>query len=159
MNGGAHSAESEDDGEDAYNATPPRRLARSTNNTTSSSGAASQSQPPSFASSMPASQLRSQSQGNEEDEEDGEAEEEDAGLASSAAALSIDAPISSARLDVFRRTLGQLQSTNLFEEDKADPRRSDRRREREARLAARRRLQQGRGHQGAAKMNDDNQVM
>ncbi len=151
--------EDDEDQEDVYNATPPPRRPGRSNGATAS--APSQSQL-SFASSVPASQLESQTQGGDEDEdedeEDGEGEE-DAQLANGAAALSIDAPISSARLDVFRRTLGQLQSTNLFDDDSAHLN--------ELVTAVNRRL--GSQHGGAfardeaiqalKKMDEDNQIM
>ena len=117
--------EEEEDVEDAegdtnvYDATP-RRSTRST----AGRGAASSSQP-SFASSVPASQLRSQSRSQREDDE--------AALASGAANLRVedddadgegeedeeDAPISEQRLEAFRRALGQLLNTPLFEDDSA----------------------------------------
>jgi DNA replication licensing factor MCM3 len=63
----------------------------------------------SFASSLPASQIPSQSQSQEESE-----------LASGTAALSIaPAAITPARLQLFRTTLGQLLNTPLFENDSA----------------------------------------
>ena len=107
-------AEEEDN---LYDATP-RRSTRSTQ--------------PSFASSLPSSQLRSQSQSqsqrtdddalasgaanlsvadkdNEDDEEEEEDEDEEE-----------ETPISEQRLDVFRRALGQLLNTPLFEDDSAN---------------------------------------
>jgi DNA replication licensing factor MCM3 len=47
-------------------------------------------------------------------------EEEDAGLADGAAALSIGAEITPARLTAFRSALGPLMGTSLFEDDNAD---------------------------------------
>ncbi|KAK3294693.1 MCM2/3/5 family-domain-containing protein [Chaetomium fimeti] len=118
--------EEEEEQEDLYNATP-RRSTR-TSRTTPGAAASSSSQP-SFASSLPASQLRTQSQRRGDD---------DAALASGTANLTVsdgnnndanddeeeeeeeeNAPISEARLEVFRRALGQLLNTNLFEDDSA----------------------------------------
>ncbi|KAF4446463.1 minichromosome maintenance protein 3 [Fusarium austroafricanum] len=67
----------------------------------------------SFASSMPASQLPSQTQPESQDGDDD--------LANGAAALAIDdAPITSQRLTTFRTALGQLLNTDLFEDDSAE---------------------------------------
>ncbi|KAK4651688.1 MCM DNA helicase complex subunit [Podospora pseudocomata] len=94
--------EGEEEEEDVYNATP-RRTGRST-----------RSSQPSFASSIPASQLETQ--------------EEDEDMASRAAGLTVEEEeeqeeeqegISEQRLEVFRRTLGQLLGTDLFEDDSA----------------------------------------
>ncbi|KAF6792978.1 MCM2/3/5 family protein [Colletotrichum sojae] len=94
--------------EDIYEATP-RRSRRQGGAT--SSGVASHTQT-SFASSLPASQLPSQSQEDEDDDEDQ--------LASGAAGLAIaDEPISGSRLTAFRAALGQLLNTALFEDDSA----------------------------------------
>ncbi|KAI1407046.1 MCM-domain-containing protein [Hypoxylon sp. FL1857] len=97
-----------DDGDEdnIYNATPRR---------SNRSGAASSSNAPatsqvSFASSVPASQLETQ------DEET----QEDAELASEAADLNIDTPITQERLATFRTALGQLLSTDLFDDDSAN---------------------------------------
>ncbi|KAI0897001.1 MCM-domain-containing protein [Annulohypoxylon nitens] len=95
------------DDDDIYNATP-RRPGRS--------GAASSSNAPatsqlSFASSVPASQL---------DTQEAETQEQDADLASSAANMNIDAPITPERLAMFRTALGQLLNTDLFDDDSAD---------------------------------------
>lgn len=70
------------------------------------------SQATSFASSLPSSQLPTQTQDDSETGED---------LAAVAAELAIDdgTPISSERATVFRTALGQLLSTDLFEEDSA----------------------------------------
>lgn len=114
-----------EDGDDIYDATP-RRSGRSTRSA-AAAGEPSQSQL-SFASSVPASQLQTQSQDDdeEEDEEEGDEEEEEEDeeeedeLASGAAALSIDAPITAPRLAVFRRALGPLMSSALFEDDAAE---------------------------------------
>ncbi|KAK6213999.1 MCM DNA helicase complex subunit [Pestalotiopsis sp. IQ-011] len=94
----------EDEDEELYDATPRRTRA-----TRSSATAPSQSQATSFASSLPSSQLQSQ---NEESQEDAE-------LASGAAGLDLDAPISNERLAAFRTSLGQLLNTDLFEDDSA----------------------------------------
>ncbi|KAK4640595.1 MCM DNA helicase complex subunit [Podospora bellae-mahoneyi] len=90
--------EGEEEEVDVYNATP-RRTGRST-----------RSSQPSFASSIPASQLETQ--------------EEDEDMASRAAGLTVEEEeeqegISEQRLEVFRRTLGQLLGTDLFEDDSA----------------------------------------
>lgn len=98
--------EDQEQQDDIYNATP-RRSNRSGG---PSSGTNGQSQL-SFASSVPASQLESQSAGESQ---------EDTQLASSAAGLSLDAPISDDRLAAFRSALGPLMNTDLFEEDAAD---------------------------------------
>ena len=106
----AEDAEEEED--DIYNATPRR-----TTRTTTARGASSSQ--PSFASSLPASQLPSQTDDEalasntanltvaEADDDDDEEEEEE------------DEPISEQRLEVFRRALGQLLNTALFEDDSA----------------------------------------
>ncbi|KAL2137426.1 hypothetical protein VTI74DRAFT_47 [Chaetomium olivicolor] len=103
--------------DDIYNATP-RRSTR----TTRSTGPSSSSQP-SFASSLPASQLHTQSQS--------QSQRDDEALASGTANLTVsngddaegeddgDEPISEQRLEVFRRALGQLLNTPLFEDDSA----------------------------------------
>lgn len=91
--------------EDLYTATP--RTQRTRPNGTYGSGPA-QTQT-SFASSLPASQIPSQSQSQEEDTE----------LAEEAAGLSIAPAITPARLQVFRTTLGQLLQTPLFNDDSA----------------------------------------
>ncbi|KAF5022225.1 hypothetical protein F66182_5740 [Fusarium sp. NRRL 66182] len=82
----------------------PRRSSRRTHDS-------SQSQT-SFASSMPASQLPSQTQLESQEGDD---------LANGAAGLTIDdTPISSQRLTTFRTALGQLLNTDLFEDDSAE---------------------------------------
>jgi DNA replication licensing factor MCM3 len=96
-----------DDKDDVYDATP-RRSTLTTQSSTGNNGTNTQA---SFASSIPSSQLPSQYQ--EDSEDDGE-------LANGAAALRIDAPISSERLGTFRTTLGQLLNTALFEDDSAN---------------------------------------
>ncbi|KAI1356586.1 MCM2/3/5 family-domain-containing protein [Xylaria sp. FL0043] len=106
----ADTPEPEPDNEDIYDATPRR-----TGRTTRSGAAASSSNGPStsqisFASSIPASQLETQEEDTQEDTE----------LASSAANLNLDAPITSERLAVFRGALGQLLNTDLFEDDSAN---------------------------------------
>ncbi|KAI2613855.1 MCM-domain-containing protein [Hypoxylon fragiforme] len=101
----------ENDGDDnengeIYNATP-RRSNRSA--AASSSNAPTTSQI-SFASSVPSSQLETQDQETQDDAE----------LASGAADLSIDTPITPERLAAFRTALGQLLNTDVFEDDSAD---------------------------------------
>jgi DNA replication licensing factor MCM3 len=108
----------EEEEEDIYNATP-RRPTR----TTRSTAAPSSSSQPSFASSVPASQLRSQTQS--------QSQRDDETLASNTANLTVsddaegeddedeDQPISEQRQEVFRRALGQLLNTPLFEDDSA----------------------------------------
>ena len=111
----------DDEEEDIYDATP-RRTNRSGRTTTTVAAAASSSNAPgasasqtaSFASSVPASQLETQ----EEEEDSQEAAETQ--LASEAANLSIDTPISAERLAAFRTALGQLLNTDLFDDDSAD---------------------------------------
>jgi DNA replication licensing factor MCM3 len=96
-------ADDDDDEDDLYDASPhtTQRSRPATNGTVPT-----QSQT-SFASSLPASQLPSQSQ------------EEDTDLADGTAALSIEG-ITPARFQVFRTTLGQLLNTPLFEDDSAE---------------------------------------
>ena len=94
---------SEDEADDLYSATP--RTQRSRPNGT----VPTQSQT-SFASSIAASQIPTQSQSQEEDTE----------LASEAAGLSIEPTVTPARLHLFRTTLGQLMNTPLFEDDSAE---------------------------------------
>jgi DNA replication licensing factor MCM3 len=98
-NGGDVIPEDEDD--DLYNASPRTQRSRPT------ATGPSESQT-SFASSIAASQLPTQSQSQEDTE-----------LASGAAGLSIAPTITPARLQLFRTTLGQLMNTNLFEDDAA----------------------------------------
>ncbi|KAK9770577.1 putative MCM2/3/5 family-domain-containing protein [Seiridium cardinale] len=105
-NGPSSPAPAEEDEDDLYDATP--RRSRATAGRSSTAGP-SQSQATSFASSVPSSQLQSQ-----DDTQD------DAELASGAAALNIDGPISNERLAAFRTSLGQLLNTDLFEDDSAD---------------------------------------
>jgi DNA replication licensing factor MCM3 len=93
------------DDDDLYTASP--RRTRPIN----SSAPPTQSQT-SFASSLPASQIPTQSQSQEEEEEDELAEE--------AANLTIATSITPARLQVFRTTLGTLINTALFEDDSAE---------------------------------------
>lgn len=104
------------DDDDIYNATP-RRSGRTTGTVPSQSQF-------SFASSVPASQLASQStpRGTTDTHDDAEGEEDEEGeeLADGAAALSLDAPpISDERVAVFRRALGTLMDAELFEDDAA----------------------------------------
>ncbi|RDL33768.1 putative DNA replication licensing factor MCM3 [Venustampulla echinocandica] len=104
----ARANEDEDsDGADLYAASPRTTTQRSRR--TNGSNIPTQSQT-SFASSLPASQLPSQSQS------------QDADLATGTAALSIEANggITPARFQVFRTTLGQLLNTPLFEDDSAE---------------------------------------
>lgn len=73
---------------------------------------------------MPSSQLESQStrRGTETQDAEGEEEEEEEEqdeLADGAAGLSLDNPISDERVNVFRRVMGQLMDTELFEDDSA----------------------------------------
>ena len=96
---------SEDEADDIYGASPRTTRQRSRPNGTVST----QSQT-SFASSLPASQIPSQSQSQEEDSD----------LTSGAAALAISSTITPARLTVFRTSLGQLMNTPLFEDDSAE---------------------------------------
>ena len=98
---------SDDDDEDDLYTASPRNTQRSRR--TGTSGAVPTQSQMSFASSLPASQLPSQSQTQEEDTE----------LASGAAALNI-AGITPARLTLFRTTLGQLLNTALFDDDSAE---------------------------------------
>ncbi|RDW92050.1 putative DNA replication licensing factor MCM3 [Coleophoma crateriformis] len=100
---------SDDDQEALHNATP--RTTRSRPN----GSAPSQSQT-SFASSVPASQLPSQSQTQASEEAENDSAED---LAGDTAALSIEPGVSSARFDVFRRNLGQLMNSALFEDETA----------------------------------------
>ena len=102
------------DEEDIYNATP-RRSTRTTAASTQ----------PSFASSLPASQLR----GSSSTQQSHSRRDDDETLASGAANLTVadgdsseddeDEPISEQRLEVFRRALGSLLNTALFEDDSA----------------------------------------
>ncbi|KKY36896.1 putative dna replication licensing factor mcm3 [Diaporthe ampelina] len=110
-NGTQESAEQQEDDDDEVEESTPRR-----SNRTAGANGQSQSQSNlSFASSVPASQLESQSVGESQD---------DAQLASGAAGLSLDAqeaaPISDARFSAFRAALGPLMGTDLFEDDAAD---------------------------------------
>ncbi|KAM3518109.1 hypothetical protein NHJ13051_008428 [Beauveria bassiana] len=101
---GVHNEE-EEGGEGAQDEAESLATRRS-GRTTRSTNAASESQT-SFGSSMPASQLPSQTQ-------------EDQDLASGAASLAIDdSPIAAPRLAAFRTALGQLLNTPLFEDDSA----------------------------------------
>lgn len=123
----------EQEEEDIYDATP--RRSRSTR----SGGAGASGSQPSFASSLPASQLRStRSQRSSRRTAVDEDEDDEEELASGAANLNVDEdedmeeaapeeeeeqeeePISEHRLDVFRRALGPLLNLGLFEDDAAD---------------------------------------
>lgn len=85
----------------------PRRSGRSTRSTRT----AGQSQG-SYASSIPSSQLPSQTQDDAQEDDD---------LATGAAELALDeAPIAPQRLAAFRTALGQLLNTNLFTDDSAE---------------------------------------
>ncbi|KAF3767369.1 putative subunit of pre-replication complex [Cryphonectria parasitica EP155] len=105
----------EDGGEAAYRASAARnsRSARASARANRSNGRRSgvNGTSESFASSLPASQLESQSAGESQ---------QDSQLASSAAGLSLENPISDQRLAAFRSALGPLMNTNLFEEDAAE---------------------------------------
>ncbi len=95
--------------------------ATSTRRTRRSGPIASQEAPTqtSFASSVPASRLTSQSQSDEVERT--AVPEADAELISEAASLSIeDDPISKARYEAFKAALGQLQGTPLFDDDSAN---------------------------------------
>ncbi|KAK0645591.1 MCM2/3/5 family-domain-containing protein [Cercophora newfieldiana] len=118
--------------EDLYNATPRR-----SNRT---GGGATDSSQFSFASSVPASAaLASSGRGSssrqqQQDadsslasgaaaltvDDDDEEEEEDAEGSGSHTAEEDDTPLDEARLDIFRRALGQLLNTPLFEDDAAE---------------------------------------
>lgn len=102
-NGAADDEEDEDEEEEEAGeagSSAPRRSSRSTRGNGTSQSQAS------YASSIPSSQLPSQTQDDE--------------LASGAADLAIDeTPISPARLGAFRTALGQLLNTNLFDDDSA----------------------------------------
>jgi len=103
-NGG--DAVSDDEEDDIYTASP-RNTQRS--RPTGTGGTVPTQSQTSFASSLPASQLPSQSQSQEEDSE----------LASGTAALNITG-VTPARLTLFRTTLGQLLNTPLFDDDSAE---------------------------------------
>ncbi|KAL2023988.1 hypothetical protein VTK56DRAFT_223 [Thermocarpiscus australiensis] len=115
-----------EDEDNIYDATP-RRSTRSSRAAAAAAAASSSSSQPSFASSVPASQLRSQSESQSQSQS-----RDDEVLASGTASLTVhdddddddddedeDQPISEARLDVFRRALGPLLNTPLFEDDSA----------------------------------------
>jgi len=97
--------------DDMYDATP-RRGARSTATSRRSAAGTTQSQT-SFASSVPSSQLRTQSPSQNQSQADAE-------LADGAAGLSIGEGITSQRLRVFRTALGQLLNTPVFDDDSAN---------------------------------------
>lgn len=94
--------------DDLYTTSPSRRTTQRSG--PSMSGALPTQSQTSFASSLRASQIPSQSQSQEEDGE----------LASGTAALSIAPSITPARYQVFRTTVGQLLNTPLFEDDSAE---------------------------------------
>jgi DNA replication licensing factor MCM3 len=94
---------SEDEADDLYSATPRTQRSRPIGTVPTQSQT-------SFASSIAASQIPTQSQSQEEDTE----------LASEAAGLSIEPTVTPARLHLFRTTLGQLMNTPLFEDDSAE---------------------------------------
>ncbi|GKT85171.1 LOW QUALITY PROTEIN: DNA replication licensing factor MCM3 [Colletotrichum tofieldiae] len=102
-------AEDVDDDEDIYDATPRRSRRRGGDAASSSVAPHTQT---SFASSVPASQLPSQSQ--EDAENDDELASETAGLAIA------DEPITPQRLTAFRGALGQLLNSALFDDDSAN---------------------------------------
>lgn len=98
-------AQDDEDEDELYTASPQRT--RPTNSST----VPTQSQT-SFASSLPASQIPTQSQSQDQ--------QEDAELASDTAALSLAHAITPARFKVFRTNLGSLMNTALFEDDSAE---------------------------------------
>jgi DNA replication licensing factor MCM3 len=104
----------EGDGEpdDMYDVTPGRGTRSTAASRPSAAAGTSQSQT-SFASSVPSSQLRTQSSLQTQAQADGE-------LADTTAGLSIDAGIGDQRLRTFRSALGQLLNTPLFEDDSAN---------------------------------------
>jgi len=104
-NGGDTISQDEDE-DDLYTASPQRSRP-----TASGTGTGPTQSQASFASSIPASQIPSQSQSQDAEEES---------LASGAANLSIAPTITPARFQVFRATLGQLLNTPLFEDDSAE---------------------------------------
>jgi DNA replication licensing factor MCM3 len=113
LNGNASSSRTNgtlDEEDDLYGASPRR-----TNGSSSAQPAPTQSQT-SFASSLPASQLPTQSQSQSQEDQD---------LASETANLTVNsadtvATITPDRLAVFRTALGQLMQTALFEDDSAN---------------------------------------
>ena len=109
-NGAGHSIPVDGgDEEGGDNEIPPSATPRRSTRGGRSGNANSQSQT-SFASSIPASHLPSQTPESTQEDE----------LASSAADLAIDdGPITSQRLATFRTALGQLMNTELFEDDSA----------------------------------------
>lgn len=107
---GTHESPDED-GEDQVQEDASSVAPRRSNRTAERSSATNGQSQISFASSVPASQLESQSVDESQD---------DAALASSAAGLSLDAPISDERLAAFRSALGPLMNTDLFDEDAAE---------------------------------------
>ncbi|KAK3306922.1 MCM2/3/5 family-domain-containing protein [Chaetomium strumarium] len=124
---GATPEDAEEDQEDIYDATP-RRSTRTTRS--AAAGPSGSSSQPSFASSVPASQLRTQTQDDEtlasgtanltvNDDDDEEEEEDDDDAEGDEDGEQDEQPISEQRLELFRRTLGQLLNSPLFEDDSA----------------------------------------
>lgn len=107
-NATAHDSDDED-GDGLYNASP-RRTTQSSRTTRANGSVPSQSQV-SYASSVPASQLQTQSE---------EPSQEENELASETANLSIAPSITPARFQVFQTNLGQLLNSQLFEDDMAE---------------------------------------
>jgi len=120
-----------------YDATP-RRSIRTTGTSSGATGSSSQF---SFASSVPASQLESQSQSRASGSSRRQrGDDVDSSLARSAASMEVndnsdedddddaegdedeeeDGALNEQRLELFRRTLGQLLNTPLFEDDAAE---------------------------------------
>lgn len=105
-------AGAEDNDDDLYTSTPARRGTQRTTQTNGANGVSSQADSQfSLASSQPASQLLQDE--SQEQEEDVDEDEQPNGAAASA-------PISVARLQVFRTALGQLLDGPLFANDAAD---------------------------------------
>ncbi|RFU24618.1 hypothetical protein B7463_g11715, partial [Scytalidium lignicola] len=107
-NGISHLSDDED-GDGLYNASP-RRTTQNSRTTRANGSAPTQSQV-SFASSVPASQIQTQSE---------EPSQEENELADGAANLSIAPSITPARFQVFQTNLGQLLNSPLFEDDMAE---------------------------------------
>lgn len=104
---GVHHSDEEEEEEEEETQETTRQSGRTGGRSSGTNGPSQLS----FASSVPASQLESQSAGESQ---------EDAALANGAAELSLDAPISDERLAVFRSALGPLMNTDLFEDDAAE---------------------------------------
>ncbi|KAH8804721.1 MCM2/3/5 family-domain-containing protein [Xylogone sp. PMI_703] len=107
-NGSSQVSDDEDEG-DLYEASP-RRTTQSSRVTRANGTAPTQSQV-SFASSVPASQLQTQSE---------EPSQEENELADGTANLSIAPSVTPARFQVFQTNLGQLLDTPLFDDDMAE---------------------------------------